>query len=107
MISVDATSTERRTRAYLDAIADDMVAYLRFVQDTARQARRRACPRWRPHGPLTSDSSKIFMIPNGSWVICTGPTASWTGPTRRPSTSPAALADMVAYNGGRPLTCHA
>ena len=25
-------------------------------------------------------SSKIFLMPNGSWVTFTGPTSSWTGP---------------------------
>jgi cyclase len=56
VISVDATSTERRTRAYLDAIAAVT------------------------HQPVRTLVNTDLGL---------------------------ALADMVAYNGGRPLTCHA
>ena len=52
--------------------------------------RRRDCPRWRPPAPPTWGSSKIFLIPNGSWGTCTGPTSSWTVANAVPRwTSPA------------------
>src|SRR6516165_7339070 len=56
------------------------------VSSSARRARprRRDCLRCRPHGPLTWASSKIFLMPNGSWGIFTGPTSSWTGPSAAP-----------------------
>jgi glyoxylase-like metal-dependent hydrolase (beta-lactamase superfamily II) len=50
--------------------------------------RRKACPRCRPHGPWTWVSSKIFLMPNGSWGTFTGPTSSWTvASAAPPSTS--------------------
>ena len=53
-------------------------------------------------------SSKIFLMPNGSWVTFTGPTSSWAGAGRGdPIDLATAVLDMVAYNGGQPLTCHA
>ena len=42
VISIDAAATERRTRAYLDAI-----------KTVTSRLRRRACRLWRPPGPLT------------------------------------------------------
>ena len=47
-------------------------------------------------------------MPNGSWVTCTAPTSSSTGAERgAPVDLARALGEMVAYNGGQPLTCHA
>jgi len=43
--------------------------------------RRPACPRWTPHARLTWVSSRTFSMPNGSWVTCTAPTSSSTGPS--------------------------
>ncbi len=72
VISVDATSTERRTRAYLDA------------RRTAREARAAGLTPLDAACQVDLGSSRTFLMPNGSWVTCTGPTSSWTGPTRRP-----------------------
>jgi hypothetical protein len=64
VISVDATSTERRTRAYLDAIA------------------------------AVTDLHRAYLELEG-------------GVPGAPVDLGLALADMVAYNGGRPLACQA
>ena len=68
VISVDATSTERRTRAFLDAILD---------------AER-----------IVGNLHRAYLELDG-------------GERGAPADLPRALIDMVTYNGGRPLTCHA
>ena len=71
-------------------VIDDMLAYLRFVQDLARRAKAAGLSRWTPPARLTWVSSRAFSMPNGSWVTCTAPTSSSTGPSAAPrSTSPA------------------
>ncbi len=108
VISVDATSTERRTRAYLDAIADDVLAYLRFVQDTARQGRAAGlspleAARTADLGPFKDLYDSERIVGNLHRAYC-----ELDGAERgAPLDVARALADMVAYNGGRPLTCHA
>jgi cyclase len=90
------------------AVIEDMLGYLRFVQDLAREARAAGLP------PL--DAARQADL---------GDYAAWTDAERivgnlhrayleldgavrgAPADVGAALTDMVAYNGGRPLTCHA
>jgi len=89
-------------------VIEDMLGYLRFVQDLAREASAAGL------SPL--DAARQADL--GSY-------AAWTDAERivgnlhranleldggvrgAPADVVAALTDMVAYNGGRPLTCHA
>jgi cyclase len=89
-------------------VIDDMVGYLRFVQDLAREASAA--------GLTPLDAARQADL---------GEYAAWTDAERivgnlhrayaevagrergAPLDIAAALTDMVAYNGGRPLTCHA
>ncbi len=156
MISVDTTSTERRTRAFLDAIKsvtkqpvrtlvnthhhpdhtqvletvlrplgariivpghgpvcgpeviDDMLAYLRFVQDLARQAKTAGL------APLDAarqaglgefkDLLDAERIVGNLHRACLELDGAERG---APADVPRALTDMVTCNGGQPLTCHA
>jgi hypothetical protein len=67
VISIDTCSTQRRTRAYLDAVA--------------AVTGSRACPRWTPRGRPISASTRAGLIPNGSWETCIAATRSSTGPS--------------------------
>ncbi len=93
-------------------VIDDVLGYLRFVRDTAAHGRAAGL------SPLEAARS-----------VSLGRYAEWGDPERivgnlhrayadlsgaggqpgagGPADVPGALADMVAYNGGRPLTCHA
>jgi cyclase len=91
-------------------VIDDVLGYLYFVRDTAEQASAAGLP------PLEA-----------ARAVSLGRYAQWSDPERivgnlhrayadlagagqragEPVDMAAALAEMVAYNGGRPLTCHA
>ncbi|MEV7130480.1 MBL fold metallo-hydrolase [Streptomyces sp. NPDC093260] len=89
-------------------VIDDMLDYLRFVEDLARRAReagltpleaaREACP-----GRFADllDAERIVGNLHRAYAELDGAT-----PGARIDTA-AAYRDMVAYNGGRPLTSHA
>ena len=89
-------------------VIDDVLAYLRFVQDLAREAK--------PAGltPLQAaraadlgefkdllDAERIVGNLHRAYLELDG------GERGAPVDLVLALTDMVAYNGGRPLTCHA
>ena len=89
-------------------VIDDMLAYLRFVQDLARQAKTAGLP------PLEAaraadlrdfkdllDSERIVGNLHRAYLELDG------GERGAPVDLARALGEMVAYNGGHPLTCHA
>ena len=97
VISVDATSTERRTRAYL-----------RFVQDLARQAKAAGltpldAARQADLGGFKDllDAERVVGNLHRAYIELDG------GERGAPVDLARALGEMVAYNGGQPLTCHA
>jgi cyclase len=127
VISIDTCSTERRTRAYQDAIAAVTAAPVRTVINTHHhgdhtfgnclfpgaaivgheRARAEAIafgpPRELPFwdGP---DWGELALDP--PFVTFTDQIALHAGdPPGAAIDIPAALADMVTYNGGVPLTC--
>ncbi len=86
----------------LDATLD----YLRFVLDLAARARAAGVT------PLTAardtDLGRFAGWPDRERIVGNLHRACaelGRDPARRPIDVPAALADMVAYNGGAPLTC--
>jgi cyclase len=91
------------------ALIDDMLGYLRFVQDVARQGRDAGRPpleaaRETDLGDYAGwlDSERIVGNLHRAYAELED------GAIRgAPIDVPAAMLDMVAYNGGRPLTCHA
>ena len=94
---VDATSTERRTRAYL-----------RFVQDLARQAKAAGLTpldtaRQADLGGFKDllDAERVVGNLHRAYIELDG------GERGAPVDLARALGEMVAYNGGQPLTCHA
>ena len=89
-------------------VIDDMLAYLRFVQDTARAAKAAGL------SPLEAaratdledfadllDPERIVGNLHRAYLELDG------GERGVPADMARALNDMVAYNGCRPLTCHA
>jgi cyclase len=89
-------------------VIDDVLAYLRFVQRTARQAKAEGL------SPLQAaravdlgefkdllDAERIVGNLHRAYLELDG------GERGAPIDLAGALGDMVAYNGGRPLTCHA
>ena len=89
-------------------LIDDVLGYLRFVQDTAR--------RGRDAGLSPLDAARQTDL--GRYADLLDPErivgnlhrgyAELDGAERgAPIDLVAALTDMIAYNGGRPLTCHA
>ena len=97
VISVNATSTERRTRAYL-----------RFVQDLARQAKAAGLTpldtaRQADLGGFKDllDAERVVGNLHRAYIELDG------GERGAPVDLARALGEMVAYNGGQPLTCHA
>jgi cyclase len=89
-------------------VIDDVVAYLRFVQDTARQGRAAGlspleAARTADLGPFKDLHDSERIVGNLYRAYC-----ELDGAERgAPLNVARALADMVAYHGGRPLTCHA
>ena len=89
-------------------VIDDMVGYLRFVQDLARDASAAGLSpldagRQADLGEYAAwtDAERIVGNLHRAYAELAG------GERGAPLDVAAALADMVAYNGGRPLTCHA
>jgi cyclase len=89
-------------------VIDDVLAYLRFVQRTAREAKAEGL------SPLQAaravdlgefkdllDAERIVGNLHRAYLELDG------GERGAPLDLAQALGDMVAYNGGRPLTCHA
>ena len=89
-------------------VIDDVLAYLRFVQRTARAAQAEGL------SPLQAaravdlgefkdllDAERIVGNLHRAYLELDG------GERGAPIDLAGALGDMVAYNGGRPLTCHA
>lgn len=89
-------------------VIDDVLAYLRFVQRTAREAKAEG------QSPLRAaqaadlgefkdllDAERIVGNLHRAYLELDGAERG------APVDLIAALGDMVAYNGGRPLTCHA
>ena len=89
-------------------VIDDVLAYLRFVQRTAREAKAQGL------SPLQAaravdlgafkdllDAERIVGNLHRAYLELDG------GERGAPIDLLQALGDMVAYNGGRPLTCHA
>jgi hypothetical protein len=109
VISVDATSTERRTRACLDAIAAVTAKPVRtlVVQDTARQAKAAGlspldAARAADLGEFKDllDAERIVGNLHRAYLELDGAERG------APIGLVQALGDMLAYNGG-PLTCRA
>jgi cyclase len=89
-------------------VIDDVLAYLRFVQHTARQAKAAGL------SPLeaarTADLGEFKDLLDSERIVGNLYRAyiELDGAERGvPLDLVSALGDMVAYNGGRPLTCHA
>ena len=89
-------------------VIDDMLAYLRFVQQTARQGRAAGltpleAARAAGLGDFKDllDSERIVGNLHRAYLELDGAQRG------APVDFAAALGDMVAYNGGRPLSCHA
>jgi cyclase len=89
-------------------VIDDMLAYLRFVQQTARQAKAAGlspleAARATDLGEFKDllDSERIVGNLHRAYLELDGAERG------APVDLVRALGDMVAYNGGRPLSCHA
>jgi cyclase len=89
-------------------VIDDALAYLRFVQDTARAAKAAGlspleAARATDLGDFADllDPERIVGNLHRAYLELDG------GERGAPADMARALGDMVAYNGGRPLTCHA
>jgi cyclase len=88
------------------ALIEDIVGYLRFVLDLARRGREAAM------SPLEV-AQETDLGQYGGWLDAERIVGNLhrayndLDPTAGPLDVPAALADMVTYNGGRPLTCYA
>jgi cyclase len=89
-------------------VIDDVLGYLRFVQDVARHGKDAGC------SPLQAaretdlgryagllDAERIAGNLHRAYAELDGAAPG------APVDTAAALMDMVAYNGGKPLTCHA
>src|ERR1700733_5034262 len=89
-------------------LIDDMVGYLRFVQDVARRGRQAGltplqAARETDLGGYADllDAERIVGNLHPAYLELDGAERG------APIDIVAALTDMVAYNGGKPLTCHA
>jgi glyoxylase-like metal-dependent hydrolase (beta-lactamase superfamily II) len=100
VISIDATSTERRTRAYLDAIAAVTSRPVRTLVNTHHHGDH-------THGNYLFAGATIIGHERCRTAIQHTHLELDGGDPGAPVDLGPALADMVAYNGGRPLTCHA
>ena len=91
-------------------VIDDVLGYLRFVRHTAEQGRAAGLsPLEAARGASLgryaqwSDPERIVGNLHRAYADLAEPVGKRGGPLN----APGALADMVAYNGGRPLTCRA
>lgn len=90
-------------------VIDDVLGYLYFVRDTAEQGRAAGLSPLEAAREVSlgryaqwSDPERIVGNLHRAYADLAG-----AGQRGGPLNAPAALADMVAYNGGRPLTCRA
>jgi cyclase len=91
-------------------VIDDVLGYLRFVRNTAEQGRAAGLsPLEAAQGVSLgryaqwSDPERIVGNLHRAYADLSGSAEQRGGPVN----APGALADMVVYNGGRPLTCRA
>ena len=91
-------------------VIDDVLGYLHFVRDTAEQGRAAGLsPLEAAQGVSLgryaqwSDPERIVGNLHRAYADLSGSAEQRGGPVN----APGALADMVVYNGGRPLTCRA
>ena len=91
-------------------VIDDVLGYLRFVRDTAEQGRAAGLPPLEAARGVSlgryaewSDPERIVGNLHRAYADLSGSVEQRGGPVN----APGALADMVVYNGGRPLTCRA
>jgi cyclase len=89
-------------------VIEDVLGYLRFVADLARKGRAAGlspldAARQADLGSYAAwtDAERIVGNLHRAYLELAG------GERGAPIDATAALRDMVAYNGGRPLTCHA
>lgn len=89
-------------------VIDDMLGYLRLVQDLAREGKAAGlspldAARQADLGAYATwtDAERVAGNLHRAYLEAAG------GERGAPIDAAAALRDMVAYNGGRPLTCHA
>jgi cyclase len=90
------------------SLIDDVLGYLRFVQDVARRGREAGlapldAARETDIGPYAGwlDAERIVGNLHRAYAELDGAEPG------APIDIPAAIGDMVAYNGGRPLSCYA
>jgi cyclase len=89
-------------------VIDDVLAYLRFVQDLAREAK--AAGRSPLEAARTADLGDFKDLLDPERTVGNLHRAyheAEGGEPGAPLDLISAFTDMVAYNGGRPLTCHA
>jgi hypothetical protein len=89
-------------------VIDDVLAYLIFVQDTARRAKTAGLSPL--EGARTADLGRFKDLLDAERIVGNLYRAylELDGAERAaPVDLAMALGDMLAYNGGRPLTCHA
>jgi cyclase len=91
-------------------LIDEVLGYLYFVRDTAEQARAAGLSPLEAARDLSlghyaewSDPERIVGNLHRAYADLSGPAEQRGGPVNVLG----ALTDMVAYNGGRPLTCRA
>lgn len=91
-------------------VIDDVLGYLRFVRDTAEQGRAAGLSPLEAASSVSlgryadwSDAERIVGNLHRAYADLSGPAGQHGGPVNIPG----ALAEMVVYNGGRPLTCRA
>ena len=91
-------------------VIDEVLGYLYFVKDVAERARAAgltplAAARETDLGRYAewTDAERIVGNLHRAYADLSGTAGQRGGPVD----APGALADMVAYNGGRPLTCRA
>jgi cyclase len=108
VISVDATFVPGHGPVCGPEVIDDVLAYLRFVPDTARQAKAAGpspleAARTADLGEFKDllDSERIVGNLHRAYLELDGAERG------APIDLAPALRDMAAYNDGRPLTCHA
>jgi cyclase len=89
-------------------LIDDVLSYLRFVVETAREGLRAGLSPLETGRQLDLGAFSSLLDPERIVGNLHRAYAELSGtPPGGPIDAAAALADMVAYNEGRPLTCHA
>lgn len=91
-------------------VIDDVLGYLYFLRDTAERASAAGLPPLEAARAVSLGRYAQWSDPERIVGNLHRAYADLAGAGQRPGDPvdlPAALAEMVAYNGGRPLTCHA